>query len=67
MNTCPTPEQWREHAAHARQIAETARAIGDHAYADRREGDAEFYERQAVQEERLIACRRRRHVLEVAA
>lgn len=51
----PTPEQWREDAAHARKMADAARAAGDHEYADRRDGDAAFYESRAWLEEWRIA------------
>lgn len=57
----PTPAKWREHAAHARQMANEARAYGDCSYADRRDDDADFYEFQAELEEWNIARRGARH------
>lgn len=51
MNGYPTPEEWRQHAAHARQMASAYLAEGDTAKADQRNDDAEFYDGRAYLEE----------------
>jgi len=47
----PTPEQFRQHAAHARQMAFDYLAEGNTVKADQRNDDAEFYEGRAYLEE----------------
>lgn len=45
------PATWREHAAHARQMANEYRAEGNARKADQRDADADWYEYQAKCEE----------------
>lgn len=47
----PTPEQFRQHAAHARQMAFDYLAEGNTVKADQRNDDADFYEDCAYREE----------------
>jgi len=47
----PTPEQFRQHAAHARQMAFEYLAEGNTVKADQRNDDADFYEDRAYLEE----------------
>jgi hypothetical protein len=47
----PTPEEWRQHAAHARQIAFEYLSEGNITKADQRNDDADFYEGRAYLEE----------------
>jgi len=51
----PTPEQFRQHAAHARQMAFEYLVAGNTVKADQRNDDAEFYEGRAYLEEVRLA------------
>ena len=50
----PTPEKLKEHAAHARKMADEYMAEGRLELAERREEDAQWYEIMAAREERRI-------------
>ena len=52
--TYPTPEKLKEHAAHARKMADEYMAEGRLEMAERREEDAQWYEIMAAREERRI-------------
>lgn len=60
----PAPEQLRQHASHARQMAAQYRSDGNTAHASRREADAKFYDNLADREEERLA---RRHYGDLAA
>ena len=62
----PTPDQLRDHAQHARSMAESYRQEGNHKMADRREADADFYEDICAREEWRIECERAEHHTEAA-
>lgn len=47
----PTPEQFRQHAAHARKMAAAYLEAGNTVKADHRNDDADFYEDRAYREE----------------
>jgi hypothetical protein len=47
----PTPEQFRQHAARARQMAFEYLEAGNTGKADQRNDDADFYEDRAYREE----------------
>lgn len=49
--TYPSPEEWRQHAAHARQMAFAYLQEGNTVKAEQRNDDAEFYESRAYLEE----------------
>ncbi len=57
----PTPEKLKEHATHARKMADEYMAEGRLELAERREEDAQYYEIMAAREEwrieRMIAAR----------
>lgn len=57
----PTPEKLKEHAAHARKMADEYMAEGRLELAERREEDAQWYEIMAAREEwrieRMISAR----------
>jgi hypothetical protein len=64
MSGYPTPEAWRQHAAHAHQMAFDYLAAGNTVKADQRNDDAEFYESRAYLEE---IRRARLNIMEKAA
>jgi hypothetical protein len=51
MTGYPSPEEWRQHAEHARQMALDYLESGNTVKADQRNDDAEFYEGRAYLEE----------------
>ena len=57
----PTPEKLKEHAAHARKMADEYMAEGRLELAERREEDAQWYDLLAAREEwrieRIISAR----------
>lgn len=51
MTGYPSPEEWRQHAANARQMSFEYLEAGNTVKADQRNDDADFYEGRAYLEE----------------